>query len=486
MADTKLNTKRPPVVVVMGHVDHGKTTLLDYIRHTNTTAKESGGITQHIGAYQVRVPHEGHEELVTFIDTPGHAAFSNMRARGGQVADIAILVVAADDGVMPQTVEAIAHIEAAKTPIVVAINKMDTEGANVDRVKKGLSESGVLVEGYGGDTVTVPISAKTGQGVPELLEMIILTADLLDLKGDPMGEPAGIVIESKMDKFRGPVATLILKNGTLRTGDSITVGGIKGKIKNMIDGFGVQVREAGPSTPVEILGLVAVPPVGSSFGELPVVTSTIESEPSGEVEAKEDEINLIIKADVQGSLEAILGSLLKLDQSLTKLNVLHSATGDVSESDVNLARATGALVLAFRVKIPTAVAKLAETQKVQTMEYDIIYKLLEDMADALAGIKAVEHPDPVGVGEILALFPHNNQIVFGSKITQGSINRDQPAKVLRGDEEIASGRVRTIRHGKEETPKAELGREYGILIDLPSEVYQLVQVGDIIQSFPKR
>src|SRR2546429_2978331 len=486
-----LQKSRPPVVVVMGHVDHGKTSLLDYIRSTNVTARESGGITQHIGAYQVKVPHEGKDSLVTFIDTPGHAAFSEMRGRGGQVADVAVLVVAADDGVMPQTREAIAHIKAAGIPMIVAINKMDLEGANVDRVKKGLSESEVLVEGYGGDIPVAPISAKTGQGVDELLELILLTADLAELTGDPQASPAGVVIESKMDKFRGPLATIILKNGTLHTGDAITVGGVKGKIKNMTDGFGTQVKSADPSTPVEILGFESVPPVGSQIGQ-----SADAKEVSAPVAqtldqllgntAQPDVINLIIKADVQGSLEAILGSLQKLDQEVTKLKVLHSATGEVSDSDVNLARAGGALVLAFRVKISPNVTRLAETQGVQIMEYDVIYKLLDDLQDALAGIKLEERPEPIGTGEIIATFPHGKTLIFGTRVTSGAIAKDQPAKILRGEEEIASGRIRTVRHVKEEIPKAEAGREYGIFVDLPSESYSKIQTGDQLLSFPKK
>jgi translation initiation factor IF-2 len=482
---------RPPVVVVMGHVDHGKTSLLDFIRRTNVTAKESGGITQHIGAYQVKVPHEGRDTLVTFIDTPGHAAFSAMRARGGQIADMAVLVVAADDGVMPQTKEAIAHINAANIPMIVAINKMDLEGANVDRVKKGLADSGVMVEGYGGNIPVAPISAKTGQGIDNLLELILLTSDLAELSGDSKASPEGVVIESKLDKFRGPLATIILKNGTLKIGDAILVGGVKGKIKSMTDGFSAGVKEAGPSTPVEILGLESVPPVGSTLGggaaakEASVSTAATLDQILGNTK-RPDVINLIIKADVQGSLEAILGSITKLDQGVTKLKILHSATGEVSDSDINLARAGGALVLAFRVKIQPIVTRLAETQGVQVMEYDVIYKLLDDLQDALTGIKLEEQPDPVGIGEIIATFPHDKTLIFGVKVTSGAIAKDQPSKIMRSDEEIASGRIKTVRHIKEEIPKAEAGREYGIFVDLPNEAYSKVQIGDQLFSFPKK
>jgi translation initiation factor IF-2 len=476
----------------MGHVDHGKTTLLDHIRHSNVTAKESGGITQHIGAYQVEILHEGAKRLATFIDTPGHEAFSAMRARGGEVADIAVLVVAADDGVMPQTKEAIAHIKAAEIPMIVAINKMDNPGANVDRVKKGLSEEGVLVEGYGGDVVTVPISAKTGQGVPDLLDLIILTADLTELVGDPSASPTGVVIEAEMDKFRGAVATLIIKNGTLKVGQEVTIGGAHGRIKQMIDGFGKQVREAGPGTPVEILGLSYVPAVGSEIGsagadEVKTTEATAANlQELFDQEKKPDQINLIIKADVQGSLEAIIGSLSKLDQSITKLKVVFSGTGEISDSDVNLARATQALILAFRVKASNAVAKLAETQGIQISSYDVIYKLLDDLGEALAGIKAEERPNPVGVGDIIATFPHDLTIIFGTRVKDGAISRDQPAKVMRGDEEITKGRVKTIRHLKDEVPKAEAGKEYGILLDLSQDEYAKVAIGDRIESFPKR
>lgn len=489
--EVKPGTPRPPVVVVMGHVDHGKTTLLDYIRHTSVATKESAGITQHIGAYQVKVPSGTGEALITFIDTPGHAAFSAMRARGGQVADIAVLVVAADDGVMPQTVEAVAHIKAAGIPMVVAINKMDTPGANIDRVKKGLAEAEVLVEGYGGNVPAVPISAKTGAGVADLLEIILLTAELEELRGELVAPPSGVVIESKLDKFRGPVATLIIKNGTLRVGDSLLVGGVKGKIKQLLDGFGNLVKEAGPSTPVEILGLEGVPAVGTSLGESAAESSPTVASFAGSLaelmneEIKPDQINLIIKADVAGSLEAILGSLSSLPQEVTKLNVIHSGTGEISDSDVNLARSTKSLILSFRVKASGAVSKLAETQGVQIMSYEVIYKLLDDLKAALEGISLEAKPAPAGVGEIIATFPHDEATVFGTRVKEGSIARDQPVKIMRGEEEIAAGRVKTIRHVKEEIPRADAGKEYGILIDLSKGQYTDPQIGDIIHSFPK-
>ncbi len=484
---------RPPVVVVMGHVDHGKTTLLDFIRHSNVAAKESAGITQHIGAYQVKVPNAGKDALITFIDTPGHEAFSQMRARGGKVADIAVLVVAGDDGVKPQTKEAIAHIKAAQIPLIVAINKMDLPAANADRVKKGLSENEVLVEGYGGNVPVAEISAKTGAGVPELLELILLTSELEELKGDPKAAPAGIVIESKLDKFRGPVATLIVKNGTLHVGDDLTVGGVNGRIKQMIDGFGNQIKEAGPSTPVEILGLAGVPDVGSAIGDMGIGKgesgiggqTTISQSTDSQFPAKPDTINLIIKADVQGSLEAILSSLQALPQETTKLNVLHAATGEIGDSDVNLARATGALILGFRVKPAASAARLAETQKVQIMTYDVIYELLDEMKLALEGIDLAAHPEPAGEGEIIATFPHGKGLILGTRVKTGSIGRDQHAKVIRGEEEIASGRVKSIRHLKEETPQALAGKEYGIFLDLSSGDFAAIQIGDTLQAFPK-
>lgn len=482
---------RPPVVVVMGHVDHGKTTLLDYIRHTSVAAKESAGITQHIGAYQVKVSSGGKESLITFIDTPGHAAFSAMRARGGKVADIAVLVVAADDGVMPQTKEAIAHIKAAEIPMVVAINKMDVPGANVDRVKKGLAEAEVLVEGYGGNVPAVAISAKTGDGIPELLEIILLTAELEELHGNPNAAPEGIVIESKMDKFRGPVATLIIKDGTLRVGDIVLVGGAEGKIKQLINGFGDQVKEAGPGDSVEILGLSSVPAVGTRIGETVAPVERVESHLAGSLadlmneEVKPDQINLIIKADVAGSLEAIIGSVASLPQEVTKLKIIHGGTGEISDSDVNLARSTKSLILAFRVKAPGAVAKLAETQGVQIMSYEVIYQLLDDLKAALEGISLEAKPTPTGVGEIIATFPHDQLTVFGTRVKEGSIARDQPVKVMRGEEEVAAGRVKTIRHVKDEIPRADVGREYGILVELSRGEYSDIHIGDILHSFPK-
>jgi translation initiation factor IF-2 len=472
----------------MGHVDHGKTTLLDFIRKTNVTARETGGITQHIGAYQVKVPIEGRDELITFIDTPGHEAYSAMRARGGKIADIAVLVVAADDGVMPQTKEAVAHIKAARIPMIVAINKIDLPDSNADRVKKGLSEAEVLVEGYGGDVVTVPISAKTGQGVPELLEMILLTAELAELKSEPGGAPEGVVIESKIDRHRGVVATIIIKKGTLRVGQEVVVGGVKGKVRQMTGGFGDQVKEAGPGTPVEILGLETVPAVGTGIGEeAAAITAAVQAVPTLEElqEKKPDQINLIIKADVAGSLEAIAGSLQKLAQGETKIQIIHSATGEVNDSDVNLAQATGSLVLSFRVKVADSVKRLAESQRVNILSYDIIYKLLEDMEAALAGLTLDDHPIPAGTAEIIATFPHDKTLIFGVKVKQGSIARDQPAKILRGEEEVASGRIKSIRHLKEEVPKAETGKEYGLFLDLADGNYEAVAVGDTIQSFPK-
>lgn len=483
-----LSPTRAPVVVVMGHVDHGKTTLLDFIRKTNVTARETGGITQHIGAYQVRVPVEGRDELITFIDTPGHEAYSAMRARGGQVADIAVLVVAADDGVMPQTREAIAHIKASKIPMIVAINKIDLPDSNADRVKKGLSEAEVFVEGYGGDVVTVPISAKTGQGVPDLLEMILLTAELAELKSDPVGNPEAVVIESKIDRQRGVVTTFIIKKGTLRVGDEIVVGGIHGKIRQMTDGFGERIKEAGPSTPVEIIGLETVPPVGATIGEAAEVLA-VPAVPAQTLEQlqekKPDQINLIIKADVEGSLEAIAGAVQKLAEGETKIEVIHQATGEVSDSDVNLAQATGSLILSFRVRLADQVKRLAESQRVNIMSYDIIYKLLEDLESALAGMALEDHPIPAGTAEIIATFPHDKTLIFGVKVKQGSIARDQPAKILRGTDEIASGRIKSIRHLKEEVSKAETGKEYGIFLDLADGNYEAIQVGDHIQSFPK-
>lgn len=486
-APTPTTNSRPPVVVVMGHVDHGKTTLLDHIRHTNVAGKESAGITQHIGAYQARVPHEGKESLITFIDTPGHEAFSAMRSRGGKVADIAVLVVAADDGVKPQTEEAIAHIKAAAIPMIVAINKMDLPTANADRVKKGLAEQEVLVEGYGGNVAVAEISAKTGAGVPELLELLLLTAELEELKGDPAAAATGVVIEGKLDKFRGPVATVIVKDGTLRLGDEILVGGVRGKIKQMVDGFGTKVSEAGPATPVEILGLESVPAVGAELGQgaasaSPATPAT--SEPTG-LEKKPDQINLIIKADFAGSLEAILGSLGQLPQEVTKLNLLHSGTGEITDSDINLARATGAFVLGFRVKPSASAARLAETQKVQLMTYEVIYELIDDMKAALEGISLAAKPIPTGVGEIIATFPYNDKLIFGTRVKEGSVNRGQPIKVVRGEEEVAAGRVKSIRHVKDEVPKAEVGKEYGILVDLSSGSYEAVALGDQLQSFPK-
>ena len=482
---TKKNTlTRPPVVTIMGHVDHGKTTLLDFIRRSKIAEKERGGITQHIGAYQVT--KDG--KTITFIDTPGHEAFSAMRARGANVTDIVVLVVAADDGVMPQTKESIDHIKAALVPMIVAINKMDSPGANVDRVKKGLSEAGVLVEGYGGDVVTVPISAKTGQGVDELLEMINLVAEMSELKDESAKSFEGVVIESALDKFRGPIATILVKKGKIKTGEQIkTLSGV-GKVKSLIDSEGKQIKEASVSAPVEILGFEKVPGVGETVvlagsensAETLAETTIDKRNPLEDlINSGKTQINLIIKADVAGSLEAITAAVQSLSDAERKVNIVHKETGEVSESDVLLAASTKSLIISFNGKVSKGAEKLAEEEKVMIRSYGIIYELLDELKEGLELLVDAKREKILGKGEIIAIFDTSFGKIAGTKVTEGRFVRGDRVRILRNEEEIATTRVKTIRHLQKEVNTAKEGEECGLLL----ENFSGFDKGDSIVAF---
>ena len=448
--------RRPPVVTVMGHVDHGKTSLLDSIRKTRVTAGEAGGITQHIGAYQVEVPHAGEQRKITFLDTPGHEAFTAMRARGTKVTDVAVLVVAADDGVRPQTLEAISHARAAKVPIVVAINKIDKEGASPDRVKQELSSHELVAEDWGGNTVMVPVSAIKGENIDKLLEMILLVTEVEDLQANPDRMAKGTVIEAHLDKAKGPVATLLIQNGTLRTGDVLAAGPILGKVRAMVDDNGKRVKEAGPSYAVEALGFSEVPTAGDEFEVYPdekaarAVVGDRATEAratrlaqqmasrrvslasmSGQAsEGELKELNLILKADVQGSVEAILGSLEQLPQEEVQVRVLLSAPGEVTETDVDLAAASGAVIVGFNTSMAPGAKRAADATGVDVRDYDVIYKLLEDIQMAMEGLLEPELvEESLGEAEVRAVFTIGKSAVAGCYVTNGKLQRNCKVRV---------------------------------------------------------
>ena len=492
---------RPPVVTIMGHVDHGKTSLLDYIRKANVAAKEHGGITQHIGAYQVELP----EGLITFLDTPGHAAFTNMRARGAQVTDIAILVVAADDGIMPQTKEAILHAKNAKVPIIVAINKMDKPDANPDRVMQQLPEFNVIPEAYGGDTICCPVSALTGEGVPNLLEMNLLQAEVLQLTADPRAQLEGSVIEAKLEKGRGPVATVLVQNGTLKIGDTVVVGQTYGKMKAMTDYRGQRITEAGPSTPVEILGLNDVPQAGDRVEiatdertgrelagrrsdtarakslEAPSRGMTLSQlrERLNSQELKD--LNLIIKADVQGSVEAVKGMLEKVKNDEVEAKVILSGVGSITESDILLASASEAIVVGFNVKPEPGAKREAERRRVEIRTYTIIYELIEDIEAAVKGMLEPKYEEQhLGTVEIRVRFQFSKKgIIAGSYVTEGKITRNAQCRVRRGNELVHEGKISTLKHLKDDVREVTLGMECGITFQDWTDFKE----GDIVEAF---
>lgn len=506
LEDLESLQRRPPVVTIMGHVDHGKTTLLDSIRKTKVAQGEAGGITQHIGAYHVDLEHEGKMQQVVFLDTPGHEAFTAMRARGTRVTDIAILVVAADDGVRPQTIEAISHAQAAKVPIIVAINKMDKEAASPDRVKQELTEYGLVSEEWGGENIMVPVSALKGENLDTLLEMILLVAEVEDLHANPDRPAKGTVIEANLDKARGPVATLLVQNGTLRVGDVLVVGSVFGKVRAMIDDRGERVSAASPSFAVEVLGLNDVPAAGDEFEvlgdekEARAVASTRAdqqrqtrlqqamssrrislgtlSDQAREGELKE--LNLIIKADVQGSLEAILASLGQLPQNEVQVRVLFSAPGEVTETDVDLAAASSAVIVGFNTSLASGARQAADQADVDIREYNIIYKLLEDIQGAMEGLLDPELvEEPLGQTEVRAVFPVGRGAVAGCYVQSGKLVRNCRVRVRRGNEVIFEGILDSLKRMKDDVKEVNFGYECGIRIDNFNEWKE----GDTIESY---
>jgi translation initiation factor IF-2 len=506
VGDLESLIRRPPVVTIMGHVDHGKTTLLDSIRKTKVAQGEAGGITQHIGAYHVDLEHNGQMQQVVFLDTPGHEAFTAMRARGTRVTDIAILVVAADDGVRPQTIEAVSHAQAAKVPIIVAINKMDKEAAQVDRVKQELTEFGLVSEEWGGDTIMVPVSALKGENLDTLLEMILLVAEVEDLQANPDRPAKGTVIEANLDKARGPVATLLVQNGTLRVGDILVVGSAFGKVRAMIDDRGDRVTVASPSFAVEVLGLNEVPAAGDEFEvfsdekEARAVASTRFDQQrqtrlqqamssrrislgalSDQVrEGELKELNLIIKADVQGSLEAILASLEQLPQNEVQVRVLFSAPGEVTETDVDLAAASNAVIIGFNTSLASGSRQAADKASVDIREYNIIYKLLEDIQGAMEGLLDPELvEEPLGQTEVRAVFPVGRGAVAGCYVLSGKLVRNCRVRVRRGNNVVFEGILDSLKRMKDDSKEVNFGYECGVGIDNFTEWKE----GDIIESY---
>ena len=476
---------RPPVVTILGHVDHGKTTLLDAIRETNVAEGEVGGITQHIGAYQAE--HNGH--LITFLDTPGHAAFTSMRARGAQGADIVILVVAADDGVMPQTKEAIAHAKAAKVPIIVAMNKIDKTNADPGRVRQQLAEVGLVPDDWDGDTIVVPLSAKRREGLEDLLEAIILVADNMDIRANPNGKVIGTVIEAELDKAKGSMATLLVQNGTLEVGDVAVVGKASGKLKALFDFRGRRIRKAGPSTPVSVMGLNEVPQAGDIFEVVPserearmIIAEKSESAEKGSANKKAQitleqlfdqfkagevpELRLIVKADVQGSLEPLISSLKDLCTEELSANILYAETGNITENDVMLASASKAVIVGFSVQADVSARRLAEKEGVSIRLYDIIYRMIEDIEKALNGmLEPVEKETILGHADVRKVFRISKVgNIAGCYVIDGEIRRNARAKVLRNGEIIAVGDIISLKHLQEDVKELRQGFEGGISV----------------------
>lgn len=472
---------RPPVVTLMGHIDHGKTSLLDAIRNTHLATKEHGGITQHIGAYQV----DYKAQKITFIDTPGHSVFSAMRSRGAKVTDLVILVVAADDGVMPQTKESIDHIKQSGVPFIVAVNKIDIVGADLNKVKGQLAENSVLVEGFGGDVVVVPVSAKTKQGLDELLEMIILVSQISELKDRSKEAFQGVVIESYMDRFRGPIATILVQAGLIKVGDLITSGKAKGKVRALKDTTGGMVKEATVSTPIEIMGLGAVPSVGEVVKLIGQAEEDVPEEERPRLtlnlsDLDKKEFCLIIKSDVEGSLEAIVGAIKELETPESKINILLSHSGDITEGDVELAKGTKALILGFNVQISPTAQRLAEEEGVPIRTYGIIYELLDELKLGIEALTKKEViPETKGRAEVKAIFEVNGQKIIGAQCLEGEIRRGGTIELLRGGERIAEAKVLTMKHQKEDIEIAKKEQEFGITTKPPLEVAE----GDIIVAY---
>ena len=492
--------KRPPIITVMGHVDHGKTSLLDAIRKSKVTSTEAGGITQHIGAYTVEV----NGETLTFLDTPGHEAFTAMRARGAQITDVVILVVAADDGIMPQTVEAINHCKAANVPMIVAINKMDREGANPDRVKQELTEHGLVVEDWGGDIIAVPVSAKTRENIDTLLEMVLLTSEMQELKADAGRKAKGTVVEAKLDKGRGAVATLLVQNGTLHMGDSIIVGSTYGRIRAMFDDSGKKIKSAGPSIPVEVLGLSEVPAAGDRFTVVKdektarnmaearkekirqesFATShrvSLEDLYSQIKEGSVKELSVIVKADVQGSVEAIKASLEKLSTDDVKVRVIHGAVGAISETDITLAAASNAIVIGFNVRPDNNAVAASERDGVEDKTYRVIYDAIEDIKSAMIGMLDPEYKEVVlGTAEIRATYKISNVgTIAGGYVLTGKLVRNADVRVIREGIVIFESKLASLKRFKDDVKEVNAGYECGFSV----EKFNDIKEGDIIEAY---
>jgi translation initiation factor IF-2 len=493
---------RPPVVTILGHVDHGKTKLLDAIQHTKVADSEAGGITQHIGAY--RITYQGKQ--ITFLDTPGHEAFTAMRARGAQGADIAVLVVAADSGVQPQTKEAIAHARAARVPIIVALNKIDKPNANPDLVKQQLADVGLTVDEWGGEVICVPVSAKYKTNIEDLLENILLVSEVADLRANPNRPAVGTVVEGRLDTSKGPMATILVQNGTLRVGDAVVIGEIYGRVRAMFDDKGERVREAPPSMPVVIFGLSEVPTAGDILevtqnertarmiasrraaerqeaAGRPTKTFTLDDLYDQFQAGQVKELNLIVKADVQGSIEPIVNSLQKLGDEALQVNILHQATGRINESDIMLAVASRAIVIGFNVTVDPAARRMAESAGVDVRVYDVIYRLIDDVDKALKGLLEPVYEDVItGHAEVRAIFriPHMGKVA-GVYVVDGEIARNALAKVRRGDEVICDGRITSLKRFTEDVKEVKAGFECGVGLENREDFEE----GDIIETYRK-
>ncbi len=492
--------ERPAVVTIMGHVDHGKTTLLDSIRNTKVTEGEAGGITQHIGAYQI----ENSGKKITFLDTPGHAAFTTMRARGAQVTDITILVVAADDGVMPQTIEAINHAKEAEVPTIVAVNKIDKPTANPDRVMQELTEYGLLPEDWGGDTIFVPLSALSGDGIDDLLEMIGLVAEVQELKANPNKQAVGTVIEAELDKSRGPAASLLVQNGTLNVGDAIVVGNTYGRIRAMVNDLGKRIKSAGPSTPVEITGINDVPLAGDRFvvfgdekqarriGEARHEASVIQQRQESKnvsldnlfeqmKQGEMKDLNVIIKGDVQGSVEALAASLMKIDVEGVNVRIIHTAVGAINESDVTLANASNGIIIGFNVRPDAGAKRAAEAENVDMRLHRVIYNVIEEIESAMKGLLDPEFEEQViGQAEVRQTFKVSKVgTIAGSYVTEGKITRNAGVRVIRDGIVLFEGELDTLKRFKDDAKEVAQGYECGITI----EKYNDLKEGDIIEAF---
>lgn len=499
-ADEENGIERPAVVTIMGHVDHGKTTLLDSIRHTKVTAGEAGGITQHIGAYQI----ENDGKKITFLDTPGHAAFTTMRARGAQVTDITILVVAADDGVMPQTIEAINHAKEAEVPTIVAVNKVDKPTANPDRVMQELTEYGLIPEAWGGDTIFVPLSALSGDGIEDLLEMIVLTSEVQELKANPSKHAVGTVIEAELDKSRGPSASLLVQNGTLNVGDSLVVGNTYGRIRAMVNDLGQRIKSAGPSTPVEITGINDVPQAGDRFvvfkdekqarriGEARHEANVMQQRQESKSVSLDNlfeqmkqgemkDLNVIIKGDVQGSVEALAASLMKIDVEGVNVRIIHTAVGAINESDVTLANASNGIIIGFNVRPDTGAKRAADNEGVDMRLHRVIYNVIEEIESAMKGMLDPEFEEQViGQAEVRQTFKVSKVgTIAGSYVIDGKITRNAGVRVIRDGVVQFEGELDTLKRFKDDVKEVAQGYECGITV----EKFNDLKEGDIIEAF---